>query len=126
VTFAGFASDPGPYLRAANVFVLASDFEGFGNVIVEALAAGLPVVCTDALHGPRFIRGDCRAVTLVPRDDPRALADATIKAAQAAGPALAYEAHSRARAFSVERVSAHFDRLVQCVISGAPAPAWSD
>lgn len=55
VVFAGFSDHPYPWLRAARALVLASDSEGFGNVLVEALACGTPVVSTRCPFGPESI-----------------------------------------------------------------------
>ncbi|CAN1534512.1 RfaG Glycosyltransferase [Sphingomonadaceae bacterium] len=52
VEFAGFVRDPLNWFSKADVFVLASLWEGFANVIVEAMSTGLPVVSTDCPHGP--------------------------------------------------------------------------
>jgi len=46
VTFAGFSPDPLPAVRASDLFVLASRYEGFPNAALEALACGTPVVLT--------------------------------------------------------------------------------
>jgi glycosyltransferase involved in cell wall biosynthesis len=43
----GHASDVAPHLATADALVLSSDYEGLGIVVIEALAAGLPVVATD-------------------------------------------------------------------------------
>ena len=47
VRFVGFQSNPYPYLKQADIFVSSSRYEGFSNVMVEALACGTPVVATD-------------------------------------------------------------------------------
>jgi len=60
VHFLGFIENPMPYFKCADVFVLTSKSEGFGNVIVEALYAGTPVVSTDCPTGPKEILSDLR------------------------------------------------------------------
>lgn len=76
VIFAGFHNDPTSFYCTADLFVLSSDYEGFGNVIVEALACGTPVVSTDCPSGPAEILQDGRYGALVPVGDATALADA--------------------------------------------------
>ncbi len=72
----GFQKNPYPYMAAADVFVLSSLYEGFGNVIVEAMATGCAVVSTDCPHGPNEIITDGVNGLLVPPADARALGGA--------------------------------------------------
>lgn len=76
VAFQGFVQNPLPYMRAADAFVLSSRSEGFGNVLVEALGCGTPVVSTDCPHGPADILARGEYGLLVPPRDPVALANA--------------------------------------------------
>lgn len=75
VSMPGTVHNVFPYLKAADLFVLSSTHEAFGNVIVEALASGTPIVSTDS-GGPREILEDGRYGTLVPTENPKVLADA--------------------------------------------------
>lgn len=76
VVLVGYVADPWPYYQHASLFVLASQQEGYGNVLIEALYAGLPVVSTDCPTGPREILGNSEYGILVPRRDPVRLAQA--------------------------------------------------
>lgn len=79
VLLAGFMMDPYPWFRSADLFVLSSRWEGFGNVIVEALECGVPVVSTDCQSGPAEILENGRYGTLVPIQDEQALANAIMQ-----------------------------------------------
>ncbi|MGK2940985.1 MAG: glycosyltransferase [Immundisolibacter sp.] len=72
----GFCANPLPAMRQAAVFALTSRAEGFGNVLVEALACGCPVVSTDCPSGPREILDGGRYGRLVPVGDIESLAEA--------------------------------------------------
>ncbi len=76
VEFVGFDSNPYRYMANADVFVLSSRWEGFGNVLVEALASGAKVVSTDCPSGPREILCNGTYGALVKVEDHEALASA--------------------------------------------------
>ena len=97
VRMPGFIDDPTPFYRSADLFAFSSDYEGFGNVIVEALANGLPVVSTDCPNGPAEILEGGRFGMLVPCGDAGALADAM--AASLAAPHDAAALKARAEVF---------------------------
>lgn len=78
VDLPGFVSNPYSYMAQANVFALSSIYEGFGNVVAEALAAGTPVVSTNCPSGPAEILDHGKYGNLVPVKDAPALASAIL------------------------------------------------
>ena len=103
VLLPGYKSDPAPYYARADLFVLSSDHEGFGNVIVEALDHGVPVVSTDCPSGPREILQEGKYGTLVPVGDVDALAQAMLATLHAPHDPAALKA--RARDFAVDTIA---------------------
>jgi len=98
VRLPGFVENPLAYMRRAAVFVLSSIYEGFGNVLVEALACGCPIVSTDCPGGPAEILEHGRFGRLVPVGDVAALGDALL--ATLAAPRESEALVARARDFS--------------------------
>lgn len=72
----GVTAEPGAWTQDAGIFVLSSRFEGFPNVLVEAMAAGLPSVAMDCDYGPREIIEDGLTGLLVADQDVTALGEA--------------------------------------------------
>lgn len=110
VTFAGFHTDPTPFYRTADLFVLSSDNEGLPTVLLEALSAGIPVVSTDCPSGPREILEDGRYGKLVPVGDAHALAHAIV--ATLAEPVDREALQARARRFAPEPIADAYLRLL--------------
>jgi glycosyltransferase involved in cell wall biosynthesis len=109
------------YLSRASVFVLSSLFEGFGNVAVEALACGTPVVATDCPVGPREILEGGRFGRLVPPGDISAMALA-IEAAlgsRATPPGLALHVRKFTVAASVERYASMIEAAASARVASA-------
>jgi glycosyltransferase involved in cell wall biosynthesis len=84
VRFLGWRDDIPALLAAADFLVCPSRHEPLGNVVIEAWAAGLPVIAT-ASEGPRALIADGESGLLVPVDDAKALADAMLRLTQDSG-----------------------------------------
>ena len=110
----GWTRNPYAYMAQCDVFVLTSNFEGFGNVIVEALQCGANIVSTDCSHGPREILGNGEWGTLVPCRDSDALATAIIDSIHS----KRNSKHQIRRAvdFTPENLFSQFECLIQHAI----------
>ncbi len=102
VSMPGFVNNPFAYMARSDVFVLSSRWEGFANVLAEAMACGTPVVSTDCPSGPAEILENGKFGLLTPVGDSSALADAMLKTLQ--NPIPSDVLRERANHFSVEQI----------------------
>jgi len=111
VRLPGAVSNPFAYVRRAGAFALSSAWEGFPNVLVEALACGCPVVSTDCPSGPDELLEGGRWGSLVPVGDDAALARALSATLDA--PRDSERLQQRAGAFSLDgAVDRYLDLLL--------------
>ena len=103
VDLPGYVDDPTPYMAGSDVFVLSSRREGFGLVLVEAMAVGTPVVSTDCPTGPAEILADGEFGRLVPVGDSITMAGAILETVDDPEPPEALK--HRARAYDPEVVA---------------------
>lgn len=111
MAFPGFVENPYAYMARANVFALSSIYEGFGNVVAEAIATGTAVVSTDCESGPAEILDYGRYGKLAPVGDVTALAAAINETLD--HPADADTLKDRAIAFSVETIVNQYLAVIQ-------------
>ncbi|WP_194554916.1 glycosyltransferase, partial [Vibrio anguillarum] len=78
VKFEGYHSDVSNFYKTSDILVMSSAWEGFGNVIIESMSFGLPIVSTDCNFGPREILNGGKLGRLVPVGDHEELAKAII------------------------------------------------
>lgn len=127
VEMPGLTREPGRWVETADILALTSDYEGWANVIVEAMAAGIAVVSVDCDYGPKELLGyerpagearTERAGIIVAKDDVRALADAlaSLMRDTARREGLGRNGAAYASRFTVPAIAAEWDDLIAEVV----------
>jgi glycosyltransferase involved in cell wall biosynthesis len=119
VQLAGFVSNPYSYLANAAMLVLSSRWEGFGNVLVEAIAVGTPVISTDCESGPAEILNDGEYGRLVASETVEEMANAILATLQTRPDSSILK--QRAQDFTLEKALYHYATLFP---TDTPQPEW--
>lgn len=118
--FLGFQVNPFKFMSQASVFVLSSSFEGFGNVIIEAMACGTPVVSTSCPSGPVEIISNLVNGILTPVDSEKEMADSilSVLSDRRLREKLITEGRKRAEEFDIKRTINVYEDLFESLTGG--------
>jgi glycosyltransferase involved in cell wall biosynthesis len=127
VRLPGAVGNVGEWYEAADAYVMTSQFEGFPNTLVEALAYGLPSVAVDCETGPREILRHEVDGLLVPQDDPDALTYALCRLMgdQALRGRFANRAVEARERFAVDRVAVQWENFFSLCRDGNVSNSFS-
>jgi len=114
VSLPGICQDAQQAYEQASVFCLSSRYEGFGLVLIEAMAFGLPIVSTDCETGPRELLRAGENAVVVPVEDANALALGLLQAIRGGEMPTAMASHCRqdASKYALEKIISDWDTLL--------------
>lgn len=121
VRLPGLTAKPGGWLETADILALSSDYEGWPNVVIEALAGGVPVVAADCEFGVKEILQDGALGLIAPRADVAAFADALARMMRDENLRRELSAKGReaAKRYAPEAIAAKWDALIAEAIGAA-------
>jgi glycosyltransferase involved in cell wall biosynthesis len=127
VLMPGISESPGSWIETADIFVLSSRYEGWGIVLLEAMAAGLPVASFDCQWGPREMISDGVDGLIAPAEDVPALAATLDRLMRDASlrDRLGAAALQSSKRFTTEHVLAQWDEVAATVLGDTPEGAVS-
>ena len=112
VALLGYVSNPFPYIKNADILLLSSGFEGFGLVVCEAMALGIPVVSTTTAGPTEII--DCNKYGLLCEHDDESIYKAVKRMIEDDDLRMHYKevGLQRANDFSVKNMVSQFDKMI--------------
>lgn len=119
VDFMGNRSNPFPYIANSDFLVCSSKYEGLSNVILEAMALGIPVISTDHDHGAdELIQNGVNGI-LVPVGDPDKMAKAILELInnKELYTSISNECKKKSGNFSLERLGSNYENYFKRLVS---------
>ncbi len=117
VTFLGFQQNPWRFIARADVFALTSSYEGFGNVLIEAMACGTPVVATRSPGTVEIIEHGANGLLVDHEQHAIAGAIATLLVDRPLRDRLVARARDSVQHYDVGRVALRYEQLFQELVA---------
>lgn len=116
----GFVKNPWEYMKASDVYISTSHYEGFHLTIAEAMACGIVPVATDCDYGPREIINDGKNGRLLPVGDIKGLSNAVVDLLNndELREMMSSSAKNRAEAFDVKNIVQQYGQLFDDLMEG--------
>ena len=112
VKLLGYQDNPWKFLSKSNLFVLPSIWEGFGNVIVESMLIGIPVISSDCPSGPREILNNGKSGKLFQVGDYNHLANIIEEIISSDNSELINYAKLRSKDFTIEKITQEYQKVL--------------
>jgi len=117
VTFGGSVNNPYYYMKHADLFLLSSRFEGFGNVVLESMSCGTPVIAFDCPGGTSEIIKDGVNGWKVRPDDTQEFAEKIKSSLQMQWNSEVMKEQIRKK-YGIDRIIPEYERLFSDVVNG--------
>ena len=112
VKLLGYQNNPWKFMSKSELFILPSIWEGFGNVIVESMLIGIPVISSDCPSGPREILNDGANGKLFKVGDYNHLAKTIEDILSGDNTELINRARIRSKDFSIEKITQEYEKIL--------------
>jgi glycosyltransferase involved in cell wall biosynthesis len=121
ITFLAWSHDPASVLKATDIYVVSSDYEGWGRVCIEALTAGTPLIMTEVGCAGEVVRDGENGLVVPVRDAP-ALTEAIVRLAQDATLRAKLAQNGISTAHALPSDEEYIERYCACLASCLSTP----
>ncbi|MHA1380987.1 MAG: glycosyltransferase [Candidatus Helarchaeota archaeon] len=115
VDFLGYISNPYAWISKSDLFVMTSQWEGFGMVIVEAMACGVPIISTNCPFGPNEIITNSVDGLLVPSGNIEIISKSILMLIKNKNlkKKIVINAKKRSNNFRIEKIGSEYEKVIK-------------